>query len=155
MLGFYFVFIQALCVKGALAMITYHQVFQPECLSLIHIFSLIGEKMKKINLGKNNEPIQWNRNDEIGSLVNEYNRMLAKLDESAAALAKTEREGAWREMAKQVAHEIKNPLTPMKLSMQFLQRSIETNAPGVEALTASVVHTRVEQICLLYTSRCV
>ncbi len=109
-------------------------------------FSLIGEKMKKINLGKNNEPIQWNRNDEIGSLVNEYNRMLAKLDESAAALAKTEREGAWREMAKQVAHEIKNPLTPMKLSMQFLQRSIETNAPGVEALTASVVHTMVEQI---------
>ncbi len=55
--------------------------------------------------------------------------MVSKLDESAAALAKREREGAWREMARQVAHEIKNPLTPMKLSMQYLQKSIENNAP--------------------------
>lgn len=109
-------------------------------------FALISEQMKKINLGKVNEAIQWHRNDEIGSLVKEYNKMLAQLDESAAALAKTEREGAWREMAKQVAHEIKNPLTPMKLSMQFLQRSIESNAPNVKALTATVANTMVEQI---------
>ena len=109
-------------------------------------FSVISEKMKRINLGKINEAIQWNRNDEIGSLVKEYNKMLAKLDESAAALAKTEREGAWREMAKQVAHEIKNPLTPMKLSMQFLQRSIQNNSPDVKALTVSVANTMVEQI---------
>jgi two-component system nitrogen regulation sensor histidine kinase NtrY len=113
---------------------------------ITHSFSVIGEKMKKINLGKINEAIQWNRNDEIGSLVNEYNKMLAKLDESAAALAKTEREGAWKEMAKQVAHEIKNPLTPMKLSMQFLQRSIENNAPDIKTLTASLANTMVEQI---------
>jgi signal transduction histidine kinase len=109
-------------------------------------FALIGEQMKKINLGTVNEAIVWTRNDEIGSLVNEYNKMLAKLDQSAAALAKTEREGAWREMAKQVAHEIKNPLTPMKLSMQFLQRSIENDAPGVKELTTSVARTLVEQI---------
>jgi nitrogen fixation/metabolism regulation signal transduction histidine kinase len=109
-------------------------------------FALISEKMQQINLGKINEAIQWNRNDEIGSLVKEYNKMLAKLDESAAALAKTERESAWREMAKQVAHEIKNPLTPMKLSMQFLQRAIENNAPNVKALTATVANTMVEQI---------
>jgi nitrogen fixation/metabolism regulation signal transduction histidine kinase len=109
-------------------------------------FALIGEQMKKINLGTINEAIVWTRNDEIGSLVNEYNKMLAKLDQSAAALAKTEREGAWREMAKQVAHEIKNPLTPMKLSMQFLQRSIENNAPDVKQLTTSVARTLVEQI---------
>ena len=109
-------------------------------------FAVIGEKMKKINLGAINEAIIWQRNDEIGSLVNEYNKMLGKLDESAAALAKTEREGAWREMAKQVAHEIKNPLTPMKLSMQFLQRSIENNAPDVKVLAASVANTLVEQI---------
>lgn len=113
---------------------------------ITHSFSVIGEKMKKINLGKINEAIQWNRNDEIGSLVNEYNKMLAKLDESAAALAKTEREGAWKEMAKQVAHEIKNPLTPMKLSMQFLQRSIENNAPDIKTLTTSLANTMVEQI---------
>ena len=109
-------------------------------------FSVISEKMKKINLGKINEALYWNRNDEIGGLVKEYNKMLAKLDESAAALAKTEREGAWREMAKQVAHEIKNPLTPMKLSMQFLQRSIENNSPDLKALTANLANTMVEQI---------
>jgi nitrogen fixation/metabolism regulation signal transduction histidine kinase len=113
---------------------------------ITHSFAVIGDKMKDINLGKVNDAIVWKGNDEIGSLVNEYNKMLAKLDESAASLAKTEREGAWREMAKQVAHEIKNPLTPMKLSMQFLQRSIENNAPGVKELATSVANTLVEQI---------
>ncbi|MCP9752248.1 PAS domain-containing sensor histidine kinase [Ferruginibacter sp. HRS2-29] len=113
---------------------------------ITNTFSLIGEKMKKINLGKRNEAIEWHRSDEIGDLVNEYNKMVSKLDESAQALAKTEREGAWREMARQVAHEIKNPLTPMKLSMQFLQKSIENNAPNVKELSASVANTLVEQI---------
>lgn len=113
---------------------------------ITHSFAVIGEKMKKVNLGTHNEAIEWNRKDEIGSLVEEYNKMVGKLDESAAALAKTERESAWREMAKQVAHEIKNPLTPMKLSMQFLQRSIENNAPDVKELTGKVANTLVEQI---------
>ena len=72
--------------------------------------------------------------------------MVSKLDESARALVKTEREGAWREMARQVAHEIKNPLTPMKLSMQFLQKSIENNAPNIRELTESTARTLVEQI---------
>ncbi len=113
---------------------------------ITNTFSLIGEKMKKINLGTHNEPIEWHRSDEIGDLVNEYNKMVNKLDESAQALAKTEREGAWREMARQVAHEIKNPLTPMKLSMQFLQKSIENNAPNVKELSEKVANTLVEQI---------
>ncbi len=109
-------------------------------------FSFISDKMKMINLGKRNENIVWERNDEIGALVKEYNKMLLKLDESAAALAKSERESAWQEMAKQVAHEIKNPLTPMKLSMQFLQRSIENDAPNIKELGAKVAVTLVEQI---------
>ncbi len=109
-------------------------------------FSVIGDKMKKINLGGINEAIEWNRDDELGELVNEYNKMVSKLEESALTLAKTEREGAWREMARQVAHEIKNPLTPMKLSMQFLQKSIDSNAPNVKELTANVANTLVEQI---------
>ena len=109
-------------------------------------FSFISEKMKMINLGKRNESLVWNRNDEIGALVKEYNKMLLKLDESAAALAKSERESAWQEMAKQVAHEIKNPLTPMKLSMQFLQRSIENDVPNIKELGAKVSATLVEQI---------
>ena len=113
---------------------------------ITNTFSLIGEKMKKVNLGQRNEAIEWHRDDEIGDLVDEYNKMVSKLDESAQALAKTEREGAWREMARQVAHEIKNPLTPMKLSMQFLQKSIENNAPNVKELSARVANTLVEQI---------
>ncbi|MFZ1529910.1 MAG: HAMP domain-containing sensor histidine kinase [Ferruginibacter sp.] len=118
---------------------------------ITNTFSLIGEKMKRIHLGTRNERIEWHRNDEIGSLVNEYNKMVDKLEESAHALAKTEREGAWKEMARQVAHEIKNPLTPMKLSMQFLQKSIATNAPNVKELTDKVANTLVEQIDHLST----
>ncbi len=84
--------------------------------------SIIQEKLKNISLGKRNEMIQWKGTDEIGSLVSEYNRKVLELSESADKLAKSEREGAWREMAKQVAHEIKNPLTPMKLNVQYLKR---------------------------------
>lgn len=109
-------------------------------------FAVISDKMKKVNLEQRNEYIEWKRDDELGALVVEYNKMVSKLDESARALVKTEREGAWREMARQVAHEIKNPLTPMKLSMQFLQKSIESNAPNVKELTESVARTLVEQI---------
>ncbi len=109
-------------------------------------FSLIGEKMKKINLESRNEAITWTRGDEIGQLVAEYNKMVEKLDESARALAKSEREGAWREMAKQIAHEIKNPLTPMKLSMQYLQKAIEKDSPDIKELTSNVAQTLVEQI---------
>jgi signal transduction histidine kinase len=109
-------------------------------------FSIIGDKMKEIQLGKMNEEIIWNRNDEIGELVLQYNKMVNQLEQSAAALAKSEREGAWREMARQVAHEIKNPLTPMKLSIQYLQKAIHKNQPNVKELTTSVANTLVEQI---------
>ncbi len=109
-------------------------------------FSFISDKMKAVNLGKLNEAIDWRRDDEIGELVKEYNKMVGKLDESAVALAKSEREGAWREMARQVAHEIKNPLTPMKLSLQYLQKSIHNNSDNVKELTANVAQTLVEQI---------
>ncbi len=109
-------------------------------------FSFISEKMKAVNLGQLNEAINWERDDEIGELVKEYNKMVGKLDESAVALAKSEREGAWREMARQVAHEIKNPLTPMKLSLQYLQKSIKSKSDNIEELTANVAKTLVEQI---------
>src|SRR6185369_1960010 len=109
-------------------------------------FSIIGDKMREVNLGKMNEEVVWNRNDEIGELVKEFNKMVSKLGESAAVLARSEREGAWREMARQVAHEIKNPLTPMKLSIQYLQKAILNNSPDVKELTAKVANTLVEQI---------
>jgi two-component system, NtrC family, nitrogen regulation sensor histidine kinase NtrY len=82
----------------------------------------IRENLRKIELGKRNEPINYHRDDEIGKLVKEYNKKVDELAVSAELLARSERESAWREMAKQVAHEIKNPLTPMKLNIQHLQR---------------------------------
>jgi nitrogen fixation/metabolism regulation signal transduction histidine kinase len=109
-------------------------------------FSIIGDKMKEIRLGKTNEEITWKRNDEIGDLVKQYNMMVHQLEQSAEALAKSEREGAWREMARQVAHEIKNPLTPMKLSIQYLQKAINNNQDNVKELTSNVAKTLVEQI---------
>jgi nitrogen fixation/metabolism regulation signal transduction histidine kinase len=109
-------------------------------------FTIIGQKMRDINLRKMNQEIVWKRNDEIGELVKEYNKMVHKLDESADALAKSEREGAWRQMARQVAHEIKNPLTPMKLSIQYLQKAIDNNSGNVKEMTTNVARTLVEQI---------
>ncbi len=107
---------------------------------------LIQDKLSKIKLGKTNEPIEWKENDEIGSLVSEYNRMITELSKSAELLAKSERESAWREMAKQVAHEIKNPLTPMKLSVQHLQRTWKDDGPDMDQKMERLTKTIIEQI---------
>jgi len=107
---------------------------------------LIQSKLGKIKLGKYNELIEWEEKDEIGSLVSEYNRMILELSKSAELLAKSEREIAWREMAKQVAHEIKNPLTPMKLSIQHLQRLKDDNSPDMEQKMKQLTGTLIEQI---------
>lgn len=107
---------------------------------------LIGNKMKEVKIGSTNEVITWQRDDEVGLLVDEYNKMVKQLGRSAEALAKSEREGAWREMAKQVAHEIKNPLTPMKLSIQYLQRAMQENSPHAVELSKKLASTLIEQI---------
>lgn len=109
-------------------------------------FGLIASKMREVNIGKKNEAIKWNKDDEIGELIAEYNKMVQKLDESAEALARSERESAWREMAKQVAHEIKNPLTPMKLSIQYLQKAIDDDMPNAKELSQRVATTLITQI---------
>ncbi len=80
----------------------------------------IAKKLKTTSLG-NNQPIEWNSNDEIGLMVKEYNRMLSNLEKNRVDLARVQKESAWREIAQQVAHEIKNPLTPMKLTLQQLE----------------------------------
>ena len=86
---------------------------------------MLNDKLKKMHVGGKNEKIVYNHADEVGRLVEEYNNMVDKLDESIVQLAKSERESAWREMARQIAHEIKNPLTPMKLNIQFMLRSLQ------------------------------
>lgn len=93
-----------------------------------------------------NEPLQWPYDDEIGLLVAEYNKMVSKVEESAMLLAKSEREGAFREMARQVAHEIKNPLTPMSLNVQYLQKAIKGGHPNALDLASRMTESLLEQI---------
>ncbi len=114
--------------------------------SITYPLSAISEKIKQTQLGRKNEPIEWKNNDEIGKLVQEYNKMIGELQQSADLLARSERESAWREMAKQIAHEIKNPLTPMKLSIQHLQRAMADGRPNVDVLAQRVMATMIEQI---------
>ncbi len=90
---------------------------------------VVNEKLRKMRIGGKNEKIKYRHKDEIGVLVQEYNNMVDKLDESIGQLARSERENAWREMARQIAHEIKNPLTPMKLNIQFMLRSLQMEDP--------------------------
>lgn len=107
----------------------------------------IGQKLAETSLsGKPTETLYWDRNDEIGTLIREYNYMLVKLEENAIQLRNKERETAWREMAQQVAHEIKNPLTPMKLGIQQLSRSFYENDPRLEERFKKISTSFIEQI---------
>ncbi len=96
---------------------------------MVRPLSLINDKLRNMSLVGKNERIEYGYDDEIGLLVKQYNETIEQLEESADKLAKSERESAWREMARQIAHEIKNPLTPMKLNIQFLKKSIESDDP--------------------------
>ena len=111
---------------------------------------LIAEKLTHTTLTGENELLTYqSSDDEIGLLVREYNTMLTKLDASKQELAAQEKEAAWREMARQVAHEIKNPLTPMKLSLQFLQKAINERRPNAEELISRISKTLITQIDVL------
>ena len=107
---------------------------------------ILKQQMAMVSLGSKNEAIVWESDDEVGKLVSEYNSMIDKLDKSAGLLAKSEREIAWREMAKQVAHEIKNPLTPMKLNIQYLQHIIKNDPAGFEERFTKASNGIIEQI---------
>lgn len=107
---------------------------------------IIQNRLKATRFGSYGEKIEYSKDDEIGSLINEYNQMLVELSDSAEKLARSERESAWREMARQIAHEIKNPLTPMKLSIQFLQKLFEDKSENREEHLQQVSKTLIEQI---------
>nr|WP_313806243.1 ATP-binding protein [Flavobacterium sp.] len=107
----------------------------------------ISEKLQQTQFYKKNEKIQLeSTSKEINSLISAYNAMVDKLEESAALLAQSEREEAWREMAKQVAHEIKNPLTPMRLTVQSFQRKFDPNDPNVKQKMDDYSKTLIQQI---------
>ncbi|SIQ45977.1 Histidine kinase-, DNA gyrase B-, and HSP90-like ATPase [Pontibacter lucknowensis] len=110
---------------------------------------MLAEKLKHTSLTGKNEMLAYEGADEIGMLVNEYNRMLLTLEQNKVELAMREKEAAWREMARQVAHEIKNPLTPMKLSLQYLQKAIAEKNPNTEQMINKISHTLITQINIL------
>lgn len=114
--------------------------------AITHPLRMLSDKLVRFDLFKHNEKIEWKANDEIGSLIKEYNRVVGELTVSAEMLAASERENAWREMARQIAHEVKNPLTPMKLSLQHLQRAWQKNDPDFEARLNRFTNTMIEQI---------
>ena len=107
----------------------------------------ITDKMKRTRLNERNEKIVSNSaSAEIGILVEGYNNMIDELEESAVKLATSEREQAWREMAKQVAHEIKNPLTPMRLSVQSFERRFDVTDPNIKEKLKEYSNTLIQQI---------
>jgi len=107
----------------------------------------VSEKMNQTALGKRNEKIILkDASEEIFNLVNAYNGLVDELGESAVKLAKSEREQAWREMAKQVAHEIKNPLTPMRLTVQSFEQRFDVNDPNIKTKIGEFSKSLIQQI---------
>ena len=107
----------------------------------------ISNKIKKTTLGKKNEKIKnTSSTREIAALIDAYNGMVDKLEDSYEKLAQNERERAWREMAKQVAHEVKNPLTPMRLTVQSFVRRFDPNDPNIVAKVNDLSKVLIQQI---------
>ena len=112
----------------------------------------ITEKISQTRLSRLNEKIiLTDSSTEIATLINAYNDMVDELEESAIKLAKGEREQAWREMAKQVAHEIKNPLTPMRLTVQSFQRKFDPKDPNIQDKINEFSNMLIQQIDTLST----
>lgn len=110
---------------------------------------LLKRSLSAVDLQGENKPLTYRGKDELGQLVEVYNRKVEELRESAEKLARSERESAWKEMARQVAHEIKNPLTPMKLGIQHFQHTWDPNAPDAKAKLDRFTSSMVEQIDVL------
>lgn len=106
----------------------------------------IGEKLKMVKLGQKNLEVSWKAKDILSNLVNEFNIMLSKLEQEAQDEKLIAKDEAWRSMARQVAHDIRTPLTPMKLSIQYLEHSIQDAEPNVKEVVKRIANTVIEQI---------
>jgi signal transduction histidine kinase len=125
-------------IAGAVALAIARSITEP--------LETLANRMKETKLNKKNIPVEWKADDEIGKLINNYNSMINELEDSAQLIARTERDGAWKEMARNVAHEIKNPLTPMKLSIQYLERAVKQKPDQAESLVKRISNSIIEQI---------
>ena len=113
---------------------------------LVQPLNILRRRLQGIDILSTPQYIDYTSDDEIGAVVAAYNEMITALDKSAKQLAKSERESAWREMAKQIAHEIKNPLTPMRLSLQHLIHMKKDNHSDWTVRFDEVSKTLLEQI---------
>jgi signal transduction histidine kinase len=107
---------------------------------------MLKEGLASVSLDSESTRLEYSGHDEISELVNQYNDMLEQLHLSAIKLARSEREDAWRDMAKQIAHEIKNPLTPMKLNVQQLLKTWKDNPGDFEARIEKFSENMIENI---------
>ena len=141
-LGLVYIFMFALAILSAYFLSSY----------ITRSLKAITEKISQTRLSKQNEKITISDSStEIVTLINAYNEMVDELEESALKLAKGEREQAWREMAKQIAHEIKNPLTPMRLTVQSFQRRFDPNDPNIYDKINEFSKMLIQQIDTLST----
>lgn len=118
--------------------------------NLTNKLTQFAERINRVNFfEKELRPIKYYNNDELGTLVKAYNRMILQIQEQKERLSHQEREHAWREMAKQIAHEVKNPLTPMKLTIQNFERKFDANDPGIQEKVTKMSESIVDQIDLI------
>ena len=116
---------------------------------LVRVLRMIGDRMRALDPSAEPTPIEYESRDVIGELVDQYNQLLGQLHRTVEELAQREREGAWRLMAMQVAHEIKNPLTPLKLGVQQLERAWKDGQPDFDKRLERFTETAVAQIEVL------
>ncbi len=107
---------------------------------------ILQSKINTVRIDRKNEIIAWEDNDEIGQLIDAYNQMVKKLEHSAELLKMSEREKAWREMARQIAHEIRNPLTPMKLNVQYLEKAFRQGDENFGDKIKTISQSLISQI---------
>lgn len=136
-LGYAYLFMMLIAIVLALLLSKY----------ITRTLKTISDKINETRLEKRNKKIDIeSSSEEISTLVNSYNSMIDELEESAVQLATSEREQAWREMAKQVAHEIKNPLTPMRLSVQSFHRKFDPKDENIHQKVDEYSKTLIQQI---------
>ena len=115
--------------------------------NLTNAITRFTSMISKINLfDKNLQPIRYYKNDELNALVKAYNKMISEIADQRERLSYIEKQSAWQEMARQVAHEVKNPLTPMKLMMQNFERKFDPNDPNNETKVKNLSEVIIGQI---------
>ena len=125
-------------ISGLMAIFLLRQITRP--------LNFLTQKLKEVKITKKNEPIFWPVRDEIGILISQYNSLIDELKEKADQLAKSERQSAWKKMARQIAHEIKNPLTPMRLSVQHFEKTLKSSDQDMTQKIKDFTLTMIQQI---------